>query len=243
MSAATIKINNFLLSKILKIVSEINSEVMLHFSNNITIKTMDPSLSNFLTVVLSKGAYSDYKKNEDFEILINFEILQQVSERSERSKIQEISLDFSNAQMRFFEDGPNGSVFDLNIYSSTSSKIVTPKFHPFNELKSDSTLILDGLKKLSIISKFFDIINDNGKVILHSKEFVYGEGAIEIGIAKHFSSERDYYKISPLKDILEAVPEKTAITLEMAENHALKISFTFSNVTFSIVMAASILEK
>jgi len=243
MSAATIKINNFLLSKILKIVSEINSEVILHFSNNITIKTMDLSLNNFLTVVLSKGAYSNYKKNEDFEILINFEILKQVSERSERSKIQEISLDFSNTQMRFFEEGPNGSVFDLNIYSTSSSKIITPKFHTVKEVKSDSTLILEGLKKLSIISKFFDFINDNGKVILHSKEAVYGEGAIEIGTAKNFSSERDYYKILPLKEILEIVPEKTAITFEMAENHALKISFSFSNVVFSIVMAASMREN
>ncbi|MGD0080452.1 MAG: hypothetical protein ABSB80_07390 [Methanoregula sp.] len=239
MSAATIKINNFLLSRILKIVSEINSEVILHFSNNIEIKTMNPSFSNFLTVVLSKGAYSDYKKNEDFEILINFEILQQVSERSERSKIQEISLNFSDAQMRFFEEGPNGSVFDLNIYSSTSSKIITPKFHTLNEVKSDSTLILEGLKKLSIISKFFDIINDDGKVILHSKEAVYGEGAIDIGTAKNFSSEKDYYHISPLKEILEIVPDKTAITLEIADHHALKISFIFSHVAFGMIMAAS----
>jgi hypothetical protein len=46
------------------------------------------------------------KKNQDFEISIDLVILKQVSERYERSKIQEISLDFSTPQMRFFEDGP-----------------------------------------------------------------------------------------------------------------------------------------
>jgi hypothetical protein len=66
MSAATLKIDNSLLSKILKIVSDINSEVLLPFSNNIEIKTMDPSFSKFLTVVLSKGAYSDYEKEPRF---------------------------------------------------------------------------------------------------------------------------------------------------------------------------------
>jgi len=243
MTATTIKINNYLLSKILKIVNHINSEVVLHFSNNIEIKTIDPPHSNFLLVVLSKGAYSEYKKGEDFDILFDLEILKQVSERSERSKIQEVSLDFSKAQIRFFEDGPAGSVFDLNIYSSTSPKIITPKFHTTNEVKSDSTLILEGLKKLSIISDFFDIINNDGKVIFHSREAVYGEGVFVVGTAKTFSSERDYYRISPLKDILEIVPDKTTITLEMADHHALKISFTFSHVTFSMIIAASMPEN
>lgn len=238
MTTATIKINNFLLSKILKIVNHINSEVLLHLSNNIEIKTMDPAFSNFLSVVLSNGAYSEYKKSEDFDISFDLEILKQVSERSERSKIQNVSLNFSDAQIKFVDDGPAGSVFDLNIYSSASSIVVTPKFHATNEVKSDSTQILEGLKKLSIISGFFDIINKDGKVIFHSKEAVYGEGVFVVGTAKTFFSEKDYYRISPLKDILEIVPDKTTITLQIADNHALKISFTFSNVAFNIIMAA-----
>src|SRR5208337_1987470 len=237
MTAATIKINNFLLSKILKIVNDINSEVLISFSNNIQIKTMDPSHSSFLSVILSKGAYSEYKKSEDFDISFDLEILKQVSERSERSKIQEISLDFSDTHIRFFEEGPTGSVFDLNVYSSTSTKNFTPKFHAITELKSDSTLILEGLKKLSIISDFFDIANNDGNVIFHSKEAVYGEGVFIVGTAKKFSSEKDYYRISPLKEILDLVPEKTKISFEMAERHVLKISFSFSNVAFIIVMA------
>ena len=126
--------------------------------------------------------------------------------------------------------------------SSRSRVINSPKFQVKNAVNSNSTQILDGLKKLSIISEFFDIRNKEDKVFFHSQEAAYGEGVFAVGMAKGFSSDTDFYRISPLKDILEIVPDKTTVIIEMAEQHIIKVTFSFSGISFNIFVAASVTE-
>lgn len=237
MASATLKINNSLLSRILRIFDHINREVMCFFSNGIEIKAIGESYSNFLSAKLNKNSYTEYQKSEEFEISFDLDILKQVSEKS---KVKEVSLDFSNSIIKFSEDDPMGSVFDLNVYSTKSSINKIPKFQVKYKVDTDSTQILEGLKKLSIISQFFDIKNNTGTVLFHSQDAVYGEGIFAIGTAKGFSSGTDYYHISPLKDILENVPDKTIVIIEMNEKHSLNFIFTFMDVTFNMLIAASV---
>ena len=237
MVSATLKINNSLLSRILRIFMHINREVQCFFSSGIEMNAIDVSHSNFLSAKLNKNSYSEYQKNEEFEISFDLDILKQVSEKS---KVKEVSLDFSNSTIKFSEEDPMGSVFDLNVYSTKSSIPKIPKFQVKNKVDTDSTQILDGLKKLSIISQFFDIKNNNGIVLFHSQDAIFGEGIFAIGTAKDFSSNSDYYHISPLKDILENVPDKTKVIVEMNEQHFLNFIFSFANVTFNILIAASV---
>jgi len=215
----------------------INREVQCFFSSGIEMNAIDVSHSNFLSAKLNKNSYSEYQKNEEFEISFDLDILKQVSEKS---KVKEVSLDFSNSTIKFSEEDPMGSVFDLNVYSTKSSIPKIPKFQVKNKVDTDSTQILDGLKKLSIISQFFDIKNNNGIVLFHSQDAIFGEGIFAIGTAKDFSSNSDYYHISPLKDILENVPDKTKVIVEMNEQHFLNFIFSFANVTFNILIAASV---
>jgi hypothetical protein len=240
MGTARLDINNNLLSKMLKILIHINSEVRILFSNIIEIRAMDPSRSHYLSVKLNKEAYKDYKKSEDFEILSDIVILKQVSEKS---GMRDVALYFSDSKIKFNEEGPMGSVFELNIYSTEKSSVNEPKFLVKNKVNSDSTQILEGLKKLSIISEFYDIINRNNKVLFHSQEQAYGDGVFIVGEAEGFSSKTDFYRISPLKEVLEIVPDNTPIVIEMGEQHILKITFSFSKLSFSIFIAASASEK
>lgn len=237
MASAALKINNSLLSRILRIFININTDVQCFFSNGIEMNAIDGSYSNFISAKLNKDSYSKYQKSEEFEISFDLDILKQVSEKS---KVKEVSLDFSNSTIKFCEEEPMGSVFDLNVYSTKSQINKIPKFQVKNKVHTDSTQILDGLKKLSIISKFFDIKNNNGIVFFHSRDAIFGEGIFAIGNAENFSSGMDYYHISPLKDILENVPDKTKVVVEMNEQHFLNLIFSFENVTFNVLIAASV---
>jgi hypothetical protein len=237
MVSATLKINNSLLSRILRIFDHINTEILCSFSNEIEMKAIDKSHSNFLSAKLNENSYEDYQKSENFEILFDLDILKQVSEKS---KVKEVSIEFSNSMIKFSEEDPMGSVFELNVYSAETVVNKISKFHVKNRIDTDSTQILDGLKKLSVISKFFDIKNNDGTVLFHSQDAVYGEGIFTIGNAQGFSSNTDYYHISPLRDILENVPDKTTVIIEMNEQHYLKFIFNFMNVSFDILIAASV---
>jgi len=237
MATANLKINNYILSKILKMFRDINMEVRFHFTNEIQIKAMDESRCHFLLAKMNKNAYKEYKKSEDFEILFNLEIFKQVSEKS---TVSEISLAFSDTDIKFKEEAPRGSLFTLKVYSGNQFVFHEPKFQSYKQINTDSTQLLEGMKKLSIISIFFDIQNKDNKILFHSQDAVYGEGVFLIGIEEGFSSDTHYYRLSPLKNILENVPDKTPMLIEIDKQSTLKLTFNFSNVLFTMFIAASI---
>jgi len=237
MTTANFQINNYVLLKILKMFKEVNNEVTIIFSKDVEIRAMDKPHCQFFFAKMNNQALRNVSIKEDFEIFFDSEKLRLASEKSTAS---EISLIFSDLSIVFKEESPSGSVFNLKVYSDSNFKFQGPKFQEPKRITINSTHLLEGIKKLSIISHLIDIANKDNKVIFRSQDILYGEGNFAIGESDNFSSNSQYFNLSSLKNILENVPENTVITLEIDKQKFLRLTFSFAHVSFTLYIAPSL---
>ncbi len=221
-----------LISAISALVDEANFEIS---PKGLTLRAMDPSRIAMVDFELPKGAFSEYKCDEESKIGINLDEIEKIVKRAGSGNSLELSVDHESNKLVITLLGRTRRSFSVALIELGDERPPTLSVEFGVSVKITADTLKEIIQDADIVSDFV-ALNATKKALIISAR---GDtGNFEVRLSKEDEALLEYkvkqpakslYALEYLSDMMKAVAASDTVQVEFGEGTPIKLVFTVIN--------------
>lgn len=214
--------------------------------NGMSLKATDPSQISMVDFSLPKSAFTTFQIEGDLKIGLDLSYLGQVMARAKTTESLEWALDEKTGKLNVVFAGSMERSFQVPLLDVSSQELPTPKITFDAKAVLKAPLLQDALKDATLVSNHVSFtLNEEGLLI----DAQSSKGSIHHHVPKSdpgFSiletteESKSMFPLEFLQDMLKVPNAETDITLELKNNHPVRLSYTIGPAQLSYFLAPRI---
>lgn len=221
-----------LISAISALVDEANFEIS---PKGLTLRAMDPSRIAMVDFELPKGAFSEFKCDEESKIGINLDEIEKIVKRAGSGNSLELSVDHESNKLVITLLGRTRRSFSVALIELGGERPPTLSVEFGVSIKITADTLKEIIQDADIISDFVALTATDDALVISARG---DTGNLEVRLGKDDEALLEYkvkqpakslYALEYLGDMMKAVAASDTVQVEFGEGTPIKLVFTVTN--------------